>query len=184
MVENIEIQREKTLEKLEANYAHGYINLEDFETLLEMAVNTTLPEDLERINARLKDVHDRTSSSGNRKGSSGNIRAEENFFGIMSGISRRGKWKPARKSTVYVLMGGVDLDFTQAQFPPGDIDIEFFCLMGGLDIIVPHGINVDLKGIPIMGGIESKVHEEYSSGKPTITIHGVVLMGGVEVKSR
>ena len=112
----------------------------------------------------------------------GKVRSEELLVGILSGVDRKGLWKPAKKNRVFVLMGGVDLDFSEAVLPPGITEVEFLCLMGGLDIIVPEGINVEVNGIPIMGGIDKKVSDEHYPGSPTLKIQGLVIMGGVDIK--
>jgi hypothetical protein len=109
MTNSIETLRENTVKKLEANYTHGYINLEKFEKLLEMAINTSLVEDLTRINSELKDVKVKPENTNNEQKNRGDIRLEETFIGFMSGIKRRGKWTPARKNRIYVLMGGVEV---------------------------------------------------------------------------
>ena len=79
-------------------------------------------------------------------------------------------------------MGGIDLDFSEAVLPPGVTDVEFLCFMGGLDIIVPEGINVEVKGLPIMAGIDKKVSDEHYPGRPTLRIHGIAVMAGVDIK--
>ena len=103
-------------------------------------------------------------------------------MGVLSGLKRKGKWKPARSSKLMVFMGGVDLDFSEVQLPPGETEIEFFCVMGGIDIFVPPGINIELNGMPIMGGIDNKTHNDYNPSFPSLRIHGFVFMGGVDVK--
>ena len=49
----INLQREEAIKKLELNYAHGYLEVEEFETRLDLALNTTLPQDLTRITSDL-----------------------------------------------------------------------------------------------------------------------------------
>jgi len=178
----IKLQREETIKKLEHNYAHGYLEVEEFEKRLDLALNTTLPQDLTRITADLAVIPVNLENSSDIIINTGKVRFEEMFLGILSGVDRKGVWKPARKNRLFTLMGGMDLDFTEAIFPPGTTDIEFLCLMGGIDIIVPEGINIEVKGLPIMGGIDKKVSDDHYPGRPTLRIHGIVLMGGVDIK--
>jgi len=175
-------QREEAIKKLELNFAHGYLEVEEFESRLDLALNTTLSQDLTRITSDLSLVPAISENSIDLNINRGKVRSEELFIGIMSGVERKGVWNPARKNRVLALMGGVDLDFSKAVFPPGVTDVEFLCLMGGLDIIVPEGINVEVKGVPIMGGIDKKVSDEHYPGRPTLKISGIVLMGGVDIK--
>lgn len=175
-------QREEAIKKLEHNFAHGYLEVEEFESRLDLAINTTLPQDLTRITADLAIIPVNSEDTSDIIINTGKVRSEELFIGILSGVDRKGIWKPARRNRVFALMGGIDLDFSEAVLPPGVTNVEFLCLMGGLDIIVPEGINVEVKGVPIMGGIDKKVSDEHYPGRPTLRIHGLAVMGGVDIK--
>lgn len=178
----IKQQREEAIKKLELNFAHGNLEVEEFETRLDLALNTSLPQDLVRITSDLSMIPAVSEDSTDINLNRGKVRSEEMFLGILSGASRSGIWKPARKNRVFALMGGIDLDFSEAVLPPGVTDVEFLCLMGGLDIIVPEGINVEVKGLPIMGGIDKKVSDEHYPARPTLRIHGIAVMAGVDIK--
>ncbi len=178
----IKQQREEAIKKLELNFAHGNLEVEEFETRLDLAINTSLPQDLTRITSDLSLIPAVSEDSTDININRGKIRSEELFVGILSGVDRKGIWKPARKNKVFALMGGIDLDFSKAVLPPGVTDVDFLCLMGGLDIIVPEGINVEVKGSPIMGGIDKKVSDEHYPGRPTLRIQGLAVMGGVDIK--
>ena len=182
---SIQEKREKALKQLEYNFAHGYLEVEEFETRLELALNTSLLQDLTRITSDLSPVPvdpKESDITSDINVNSGRVRPEELFLGILSGIDRKGAWRPARKNRVFALLGGVDLDFTKAVLPPGVTEVEFLCLMGGLDITVPEGINIEVKGIPIMGGIDKKVSDQHYPGQPTLKIQGIAVMGGVDIK--
>ena len=178
----IKQQRKEAIKKLEHNFAHGYLEVEEFEKRLDLAINTTLPQDLTRITSDLSLIPDNSENPSDIDINRGKIRPEELFVGLLSGVDRKGVWKPARKNRLFTLMGGMDLDFTDAVFPPGVTDIEFLCMMGGVDITVPEGINVEVKGLPVMGSIAKKVSDDHYPGRPTLKIHGIVLMGGVDIK--
>ncbi len=54
-----------------------------------------------------------------------------------------------------------------------------------LQIIVPEGFDVDLRGLSIMGGRSLRLRDvPIVRGSPRIVIHGFAIMGGIEVKSR
>jgi hypothetical protein len=178
----IKVQREEAIKKLEHNFAHGYLEVEEFETRLDLAINTSLPQDLARITSDLAVIPANSDDMTDLNVNTGKVRAEELFLGILSGVDKKGVWRPTRKNKVFALMGGIDLDFSEAVLAPGVTDVEFMCVMGGLDIVVPHGINVEVKGLPIMGGIDKKVSDEHFPGRPTLRVHGIALMGGVDIK--
>ncbi len=59
-------------------------------------------------------------------------------------------------------------------------------IMGGVEIIVPPGVAVDVEGFALMGGID-QVHERGASDDPDaprICVKGFACMGGVDVTVR
>ena len=83
---HLEAQRDAVIKKLEANYAHGNMSLEDFEKKLEMAVHSTLSEDLERIASNLESFSSDKESSSYDHINTGHVREEETYTCILSGI--------------------------------------------------------------------------------------------------
>lgn len=79
-------------------------------------------------------------------------------------------------------MGGARLDFTEVDLPGGVTEIDFFCLMGSLDIIVPEGVRVELSGLPVMGSVDNRTRIPEIKDAPVLKIRGVALMSSVDVK--
>src|SRR5262249_58120637 len=63
---------------------------------------------------------------------------------IMSGGRRRGRWVVPRTYVAGALMGGVELDLREAQFSEPEVTIHAYTLMGGIEIIVPEDVDVDV----------------------------------------
>src|SRR5262249_10858227 len=105
---------------------------------------------------------------------------------IMSGHDRRGSWLVPRSMTIFTMMGGVNLDFREASLPAGVIDIKIVGMMGGVEIIVPPDLAVDISGVAIMGGFQDlhRAPTEPDLSKPLLRIRGVIMMGGVDVSTR
>ena len=76
---------------------------------------------------------------------------------ILSGVERKGRWVAPPTMTV-------------------------FCLMGGIEITVPDGIEVRFDAIALMGG-HSGPKSTPPPGSPVLRITGLILMGGVDIKS-
>jgi hypothetical protein len=179
--------RERVIDQLKLNFAHDNLTVEDFEKRIDLAHGGDDRESLKKLIRDLPVLHDDTSPSYGSADSpvswnSGRIRKNDTMIAVMGGVDRKGPWAPARYNKILAVMGGVDLDFTEAKFPPGTTELDIFCMMGGVDIIVPEGVNVEMSGIPLMGGFENKVgHGGWENG-PTLKIRGVAIMGGVDVK--
>ena len=83
------------------------------------------------------------------------------------------------------IMGGTELDFREAQLGPGVTNVQVFTIMGGVDIIVPPGLNVESHGIGIMGGFDHRTDiAPGDPNAPTLRITGVACMGGVDITVR
>lgn len=103
---------------------------------------------------------------------------------IMGGHEQRSRWRAADEINAIAVMGGCELDFRQAEISGTEVVVNAFAIMGGVDIIVPEGIEVDLTGIAIMGGKENRVSAPARPGGPVIRVRAFVLMGGVTCKTR
>jgi len=105
---------------------------------------------------------------------------------VLGGSRRRGRWSPAAVTHSVAVMGGVELDFREAVLPPGVTEIKAYAVMGGVEIIVPPGLNVESHGIGILGGFEHARDDLQvpDPNAPVLRISGIALMGGVEIKVR
>lgn len=56
----------------------------------------------------------------------------------------------------FAMMGGVHLDLRHARFSGPAATIHAYALMGGIEIIVPEDIEVDVAGIGFMGGFDHR----------------------------
>ena len=103
---------------------------------------------------------------------------------ILSGARRKGSWVVPPVFTAVAFLGGVEMDLREARFSERDVKIRAFALLGGVDIVVPDDIDVDVAGIGIMGGFD---HKETGSGLPSaprLRITGLAILGGVNVKRK
>lgn len=101
---------------------------------------------------------------------------------IMAGREKRGRWQVGSSNNTFTLMGGTCLDLTEVDAT--DVVINSFVMMGGVEIIVPTGANVDLDGFILMGATENKVKS--LPGPPTmnVRIRSYGMMGGCDVVSK
>jgi Domain of unknown function (DUF1707)/Cell wall-active antibiotics response 4TMS YvqF len=103
---------------------------------------------------------------------------------IMSGARRSGPWVVPSTYVSFALMGGVQLDLRHARFSGPEVTIHAYALMGGIEIIVPEDIEVDVAGIGFMGGFDHRASGAGIPGAPRVKVIGFALMGGVDVKRR
>lgn len=105
-------------------------------------------------------------------------------FALMSSSVREGHWQPPRTLHAVAIMGGVKLDFRDADLLEGTTHVHAYALMGGISVRVPPDVRVVVKGLGLMGGFSRTRRSSAAPDAPCIVIDGVALMGGVDVKVR
>jgi Domain of unknown function (DUF1707)/Cell wall-active antibiotics response 4TMS YvqF len=120
---------------------------------------------------------------GNRIGGRG---TSTGAVAIMSGADRKGLWTLPPTFTSFALMGGIELDLTQARFEEAETTIQAFAFMGGIEIYVPDDIVVQVNGVGFMGAFENHSNSDGQPrpGAPVVKITGLAFWGGVDVKRR
>src|SRR5690606_13931394 len=105
------------------------------------------------------------------------------LLSIMSGSDRRGHWRMAERCTAVNIMGGATIDLNDVELAAEHVQLNVFSLMGGADIYVPEGLNVEVSEVAFLGGNDVKLGERRSRpGAPTLHIRIVSIMGGTDVK--
>jgi Domain of unknown function (DUF1707)/Cell wall-active antibiotics response 4TMS YvqF len=112
--------------------------------------------------------------------------APETVYAIFGGVERRGSWTVPRRWRVVATFGGALLDLREARFPTGVIDLEVRAVLGGVQILVPPGLAVEVRGTAIMGGFQNvnRAPAHPDPDAPLLRIHGLAFMGGVDITMR
>jgi hypothetical protein len=103
-------------------------------------------------------------------------------FNIFSGSELSSSSKEFSGGKVSAVFGGAQIDLREASLAPG-ATIDVFAMFGGIEIRVPVGWSVVMKGTPIAGGFEnSTAQDSLGPDAPTLTVNATVLFGAVTVK--
>jgi hypothetical protein len=103
---------------------------------------------------------------------------------ILGGFSRKGDWVVPKDFNVFCLMGGGEIDLREARFAEPEVSIHVVAIMGGCEITVPEDATVRVTGIGVMGAFDHSDSGTGTPGGPVITINGLAIMGGVDVKRK
>lgn len=107
------------------------------------------------------------------------------IVGIWGGGKAKGRWRPAEETHVVAVMGGCEVDLRNAEIDGPEVVIRAVAIMGGIEIIVPEGIEVEMSGFALMGGNERRVKNvPRLPGTPIVYVQAFSLMGGVVVKTK
>ena len=177
--------------RLSDDFAHDTLDVDEFERRITVAQTSDNPADIEALLADLPES-DRPAApvtavvptvvpalvpeAGDR----------DTVYAIFGGIDRRGAWTVPRRMRIVAMFGGANLDLREARFPPGVVDIEVTAVMGGINIVVPPGLAVQMHGSAIMGGFAdvNRAPAYPDPDAPLLRVHGLAMMGGVNVEMR
>ncbi|SEQ31432.1 Cell wall-active antibiotics response 4TMS YvqF [Streptomyces sp. yr375] len=104
---------------------------------------------------------------------------------VLSGFQRKGRWTVPRRFNCFAFCGGGEIDLREADFTAGEVVINCVAIMGGVQITVPPGVEVDVRGIGVMGGFDqgdTGVREDPDA--PRVVVTGFAFWGGVGVERK
>jgi hypothetical protein len=176
-------EREATANRLRDAAGEGRLTLEELTGRLDHAYAARTRGDLARLTADLPAPTPGsvpvpgTATPASRRGSRWVV-------AVLSGTNRRGRWEPGPRCTALAVMGGCTLDLRQAQIVNGELEIRALAVMGGIEVIVPEGVKVEVGGLTIMGGKSVRLGDDPPQPTaPVIHVRVLAVMGGVEVKT-
>lgn len=79
-------------------------------------------------------------------------------------------------------LGGVDIDLREVEFTAPVLTIQCKAVLGGIRIIVPTDVTVEVHGSGIAGGFSGSAAGPGRPGSPRVVVRGLALMGGVTVE--
>jgi len=187
--------RERVAEVLRDALAEGRLDMEEFEERLEATYKartygelTPITRDLPvgQVAAPKVDMVKHPEPDGSWAGRVvGGEGASAWAVAVMSGFQRKGRWTVPRQFNCFAFWGGGEIDLREANFAAGEVEINCIAIMGGINIIVPPGVEVVVRGIGIMGGFD---HREEGvpgePGAPRVIVNGFAFWGGVGVERK
>lgn len=187
--------RERVIARLSDHFAHDALDVDEFERRITIAQTADDPVAIEALLADLGDVEG--AGAGAPAPSVAVVprvvtdlgpadQPRETLYAIFGGIDRRGTWTVPRRMKIVAMMGGALLDLREARFPAGVIDLEVTAVMGGIQIVVPPGLAVQMHGSAIFGGFQdvNRAPAHPDPEAPLLRVHGLTMMGGVSIEMR
>jgi class 3 adenylate cyclase len=173
-----EAERDKAAADLAKYCGEGRLTLEEFSQRVGVVLAAKTQADIDAVMSDMpRDANVEVYSSP--------LPASGWFVAVLSGSSRKGRWRPKPKTKALAVMGGIDLDLRRAEIEGSEVVIRAIAIMGGIQIVVPEGVNVHLGGFSLMGGKDMRVADvPILPGSPVIRVQAFSLMGGVHVRTK
>jgi hypothetical protein len=183
--------RERVIEVLRDAAGHGRISVDELEERLEavyaartygelVPITRDLP--LEGGAAPATLPANAPSTAALVVGSSQPV-GRSTAIAIMSGANRNGSWVVPRRFKAFAFWGGSIIDLREARFESQVTVIRATALMGGVQVLVPEGVRVEVTGLGIMGGFnESGTKPATGASAPVVRVTGLAFWGGVLVR--
>jgi hypothetical protein len=172
--------REATVVRLREAGGEGRLTLEELAERVEAAEASRTRGELDALTADLPE------SPAWRHAPVADLPRRERrwIVAIMGGETRKGRWRPSRRTNAIAVMGGIDIDLREAELADG-AEILALPIMGAVTIVVPEGVSVEMSGFALMGGNSGPDDDILPvPNAPVIRVRAFSLMGGVEVKRK
>jgi hypothetical protein len=160
--------REQVIAVLTDRFANDHLTLEEFERRTAAAYAATTPAALAALTADLGV----TAVPGSRAS------LPKMNIGVVLGSIVRQMDRVPRHLEVRTVLGNVELDLTQAAFPPGVTEIALNAFMGNIEIQLPKNVGVEDHVSAVLGSFEYRRHPRASSWVESSGITSVVRFTG------
>jgi len=130
-------ERHQTSRRLQGACVEGYLTLEDFSQRVGRALAAQTRGELAELT---QDLPARLPSTSNRPSPARPV----STMVLLSGVERTGLWRVAETSSLLVVLGSCKLDLRRATIAASLTTIQVRVVLGKLEVIVPHGVEVEL----------------------------------------
>jgi hypothetical protein len=180
--------RDQAIAVLSDAFAHDLIEVDEFEHRLTLAHQATTLAEIAKTVSDLTAPESATAlvAASTAVPVVAGGRESDRVIAIFGGVERHGAWRVPSHLQASAVFGGMSLDFREAVFAPGVTEIYVMALMGGVELIVPPGLSVEVSGTAIMGGFGhvERTPVQADPDRPLLRVHGLAVMGGVAVETR
>jgi hypothetical protein len=160
--------------------AQGQLGMTEYEDRLARVYAAQTYDELDRLSSDLPGASTRSRQRG------GPCRPAPStvLLAVMSGFERRGRWNVPGRLTTFALWGGGVIDLRYADFTCPDVEIKSYSIMGGQTILVPPEVNLEVRGVGVMGAFDHGAAGRGMPGAPHVIVKGFSLWGSVGVKRK
>ncbi len=105
----------------------------------------------------------------------------KNGYAAFSGTNMNFDGEVFEGAELTAVFGGVKCDLTRAVIER-DCVINASAIFGGIDILVPDGVNVTVRSTSLFGGVSDKRRQKSNENTVTVYVNATCIFGGVDIK--
>jgi hypothetical protein len=169
-------ERDATVDRLSAATGDGRLTLAEFSQRMDQATTARTRAELDRLVADLPAGAAPAAAAGRAPAAPASWHVSP-----IGGLRVSGPWRMARHEIVVSLVGGAQLDLSQAELAAPEVTLTKVSLVGGVRIGVPTGIRVEVSGFSLVGGTRVERGPEPGPGAPTVHVRAFSLVGGTRI---
>ena len=180
--------RERVVEVLRRAASDGQLTAEELEERVASAYAARTRSELDPLTADMSVERLADAAPAPTERVAGGVGVREGTGGtrwvvsILGGHDKRGRWRVEPRATVLNILGGSEIDLNDAELSGPVTELNIYSILGGCELRVPHGVDVEVSGFALLGGHELKLDDETAApGAPTIRLRLISVMGGVDV---
>ncbi len=175
-------ERERAADQLRHAAGEGRLTVEELDERLNAAYAARTRGELAQLVADV-DVRPAPGSDSGLTVRRGEDDGTRFVVAVMGGVERKGRWRVGHSCTAINIMGGSELDLNDAELADDVVELTVVSFMGGGDVYVPEGLNVEISDFAVMGANDVKLGDSHPTpGGPTVRLNLVSIMGGTDVK--
>lgn len=103
-------------------------------------------------------------------------------FVILGRKSTNNRSQDFKGGKVTTVLGRAEVNLRGTSLNNKETYLDITTIMGGVEVLVPRGCRVEVKGTPILGRWSNKAKNNTDLGAPLLKIKCFVMFGGIEVK--
>lgn len=166
--------REVVVDRLREAAGEGRLDLDEFSDRVGLVYRAGTPVELERLTADLPAVVDPAPAR----------RPTRWTVGVFSAERRTGCWRPATPTRVWASFGSCRVDLAEIECDEPEVELVATALFGGIEVLVPTGVRVELDGFALFGSKSYRVKPApVRTDFPRVRVRARAVFGNVTVRS-
>ncbi len=179
--------RTEILEKLNDAFSNGYLEMEDYESRVELAHKAASIEELQKVvydfpGSNMQSTQSQPPSThSHRSPLNINIDMQDTVFTVLGDNTFNGVDLPSDNLNIVNILGETKIDLTSENYTKNIFEINVFSMLGSLKIYAPDNLKVKSQALGVLGSINNSNPPIDSRQEKILIIKGVCILGEIKV---